>query len=66
MSGIPREALTRRLAFVGTTGSGKTYTAKGGVERKLKAGERVVVIDPLDVWDCGWMSRGKTPRLSSW
>jgi hypothetical protein len=50
MTGIPKEALARRLAIVGTTGSGKTYTAKGGVERKLKAGERVVIIDPLDVW----------------
>ncbi|EAQ34055.1 hypothetical protein NB311A_06638 [Nitrobacter sp. Nb-311A] len=36
MSGIPREALARRLAFVGTTGSGKTYTAKGGIKRKLR------------------------------
>lgn len=47
---IPAAALGRRLAFVGTTGSGKTYTAKGGVERKLAAKERVVIIDPLDVW----------------
>lgn len=47
---IPEAALGRRLAFVGTTGSGKTYTAKGGVERKLQAKERVVIIDPLDVW----------------
>lgn len=47
---IPPAALGRRLAFVGTTGSGKTYTAKGGVERKLQAKERVVIIDPLDVW----------------
>lgn len=47
---IPTAALGRRLAFIGTTGSGKTYTAKGGVERKLAAKERVVIIDPLDVW----------------
>lgn len=47
---IPAAALGRRLAFVGTTGSGKTYAAKGGVERKLAARERVVIIDPLDVW----------------
>jgi hypothetical protein len=46
----PAQALGRRLAFVGTTGSGKTYSAKGGVERKLRTGERVVIIDPLDVW----------------
>ncbi len=59
---IPVEALARRLAFVGTTGSGKTYTAKGGVERKLLSREKVVIIDPLDVW---WGLRlqadGKTP-----
>lgn len=59
---IPAAALGRRLAFVGTTGSGKTYTAKGGVERKLVARERIVVIDPLDVWwGLALEADGKTP-----
>jgi uncharacterized protein len=31
-------------------GSGKTYTAKGFVERLLDAGARVTVVDPLGVW----------------
>ncbi|MES2903230.1 MAG: hypothetical protein V4696_03510 [Pseudomonadota bacterium] len=47
---IPDEALDDRLAFVGTSGSGKTYGAGGAVERLLESGARVVVVDPLDVW----------------
>ncbi len=31
-------------------GSGKTYAAKGFVERLLETGARVVVVDPLGVW----------------
>lgn len=47
---IPAEALDDRLAFVGTTGSGKTYAAGTAVERLIKSRARVVIIDPLDVW----------------
>lgn len=47
---IPDEALDDRLAFVGTSGSGKTFAAKGRIEKLLKMGHRVVIIDPLDVW----------------
>ena len=47
---IPDAALDDRLAFVGTAGSGKTYSAGTAVERLLHAKARVVVIDPLDVW----------------
>lgn len=47
---IPDSALDDRLAFVGTTGSGKTYSAGTCVERLLDKGARVVIIDPLDVW----------------
>ena len=42
--------LTERLAIVGGTGSGKSYTARGLVERVLGAGGRVGVIDPTGVW----------------
>ena len=38
------------MAIVGTSGSGKTYAAKGMVERLLDAGARVCVVDPLGVW----------------
>jgi DNA helicase HerA-like ATPase len=51
---IPRAALDDRLAFVGTSGSGKTYAAGTAVERLLEAGHRVVIVDPLDVW---WVLR---------
>jgi uncharacterized protein len=49
-AGLPLEALDDRIAFVGTSGSGKTYAAKGFVERLLHAGARVAVVDPLGVW----------------
>ncbi|HTV87775.1 MAG TPA: hypothetical protein VME41_02055 [Stellaceae bacterium] len=43
-------ALDDRIAIVGTAGSGKTYAAKGFVERLLHTGARVAVVDPLGVW----------------
>lgn len=59
---IPPDALDDRLAFVGTTGSGKTYNAGTAVERLLASGARVVIPDPLGVW---WGLRssadGKSP-----
>ena len=47
---LPVMALDERLAIVGTSGSGKTYAAKGLVERLLDEGARVCVVDPLGVW----------------
>ena len=47
---IPDSALDDRLGFTGTSGSGKTYTAMGRVERLLDKAARVCVIDPLGVW----------------
>lgn len=47
---IPKDALDDRLAFVGGSGSGKTYAAGTAVERLLSDGARVVIIDPLGVW----------------
>src|SRR5690242_19137188 len=44
------DALDERVAIVGTAGSGKTYAAKGFVERLLDSGSRVTIIDPLGVW----------------
>src|SRR4051812_14396568 len=59
---IPAEALDDRLAWVGTSGSGKTYNAGAGVEQLLYSKARVIIIDPLDVW---WGLRldpdGQTP-----
>jgi len=47
---LPPEALDDRIAIVGTAGSGKTYAAKGFVERLLESGARVAIVDPLGVW----------------
>jgi uncharacterized protein len=47
---LPFDALDDRLGIVGTSGSGKTYAAKGLVERLLTSGARVAIIDPLGVW----------------
>ena len=47
---LPLTALDERLAIVGTSGSGKTYAAKGLVERLMDQGARVCVVDPLGVW----------------
>lgn len=47
---LPAAALDERVAIVGTSGSGKTYAAKGWVERLLDTGARVCVVDPLGVW----------------
>lgn len=59
---IALDALDDRLGWIGTSGSGKTYNAGGGVERLLAVGARVVIVDPLDVW---WGLRlqadGETP-----
>ena len=47
---LPAAALDERLAIVGTSGSGKTYAAKGLIEPLLDLGARVCVVDPLGVW----------------
>lgn len=38
------------ICILGRKGSGKTYAAKGLVERLLKRGRRVIIIDPMNVW----------------
>jgi len=47
---LSADALDDRIAIVGTAGSGKTYAAKGFVERLLQTGARVAIVDPLGVW----------------
>jgi uncharacterized protein len=47
---LPTQALDDRIAIVGTAGSGKTYAAKGFVERLLESGVRIAIVDPLGVW----------------
>lgn len=47
---LPLSALDERFAIVGTSGSGKTYAAKGWIEHLLAMSARVCVVDPLGVW----------------
>jgi len=47
---LPLAALDARMAIVGTSGSGKTYAAKGMVEQLLDQQARICVVDPLGVW----------------
>jgi hypothetical protein len=47
---LPDAALDADIAILGRKGGGKTYTAKGIVERLLDMGRRVLVLDPLGVW----------------
>lgn len=47
---LPDSALRQHIAILGKTGSGKTFTAKGIVEKMLAAGRRVCIIDPTGAW----------------
>ena len=46
----PLEILDQHVGIIGKTGSGKTYAAKGMVERMLQEGRRVCVLDPTGAW----------------
>ena len=57
---IPDAALAQHTALLGKTGSGKTYAAKGVVERLLARGERVAIVDPTGVyWGLRLDAKGK-------
>ena len=56
------DALDERIAIVGTSGSGKTYAAKGFVERLLDHGTRLAIVDPLGVW---WGLRASADAASA-
>lgn len=47
---IPDAALDSDIAILGRKGGGKSFTAKGIVERLLDLKRRVLVLDPLGVW----------------
>lgn len=47
---LPLDAVTQKLAWLGRTGSGKTYGAKRMVEQMIRAGAQVVILDPVGVW----------------
>lgn len=47
---LPVEAVTQKLAWIGTTGSGKTYGASKLAELMWDAGAQFIVLDPVGVW----------------
>lgn len=47
---LPVDAVTQKLAFLGRTGSGKTYGASKLAELMLGAGAQIVALDPVGVW----------------
>ncbi len=47
---LPLDVVTEKLAFLGRTGSGKTYAAMKLAELMLAAGAQVGAIDPVGVW----------------
>jgi hypothetical protein len=47
---LPLTVVTQRLAFMGRSGSGKTYAAGKLAEEMLEAGAQVVVLDPVGNW----------------
>jgi hypothetical protein len=47
---LPLEAVTQKFAFLGRTGSGKTYGAGKLAELFLDAGAQIVVLDGIGVW----------------
>lgn len=47
---LPTDAMKHHWAVLGITGSGKSYAVRGVIEKLLKAGERVCIIDPKGDW----------------
>lgn len=55
---IPDTALDTHIGVLGRTGTGKTFTARGLVERLLDAQRQVVIVDPTGAW---WGLRSHYP-----
>lgn len=47
---LPKNAVTQKMAFIGRTGSGKTYGAGKLAEEFYKIGVQFIVLDPVGVW----------------
>lgn len=62
---LPIDAVTQKLAFLGRTGSGKTYGAGKLVEEMLYAKAQAVILDAVGVWyGLRLSSSGKEPGIS--
>src|ERR1043166_6228417 len=61
---LPIEAVTEKFAFLGRTGSGKSYAAQKMAEEMARAKAQFVVLDPVGVWYGLRLSAGgKTPGI---
>ena len=47
---LPNDAVTQKIAFLGRTGSGKSYAASKLAEEFNKIHAQYIVIDPVGVW----------------
>jgi hypothetical protein len=47
---LPLDAVTEKLAFLGRTGSGKTYASMKLAELMLEKHAQVIALDPVGVW----------------
>ena len=47
---LPLDIAGKKIAFLGTTGSGKTYAAMKLAEELLDAGIQTIALDPVGVW----------------
>lgn len=47
---LPAEAITQKFAFLGSSGSGKSYGASKLCEEMLNLGAQVIALDPVGVW----------------
>jgi len=58
---LPETALRDHVGIFGRTGSGKSYCAKGIVEKLLEGKRRVCVLDPTGAWSgLKWSASGKS------
>ena len=47
---LPDDAVTQKLAFLGTSGSGKSFTAQKLAELMLDIGAQTITVDPVGIW----------------
>lgn len=47
---LPVDAVTQKFAILGTSGSGKSFTAMKLAELMLDVGAQIVAIDPVGIW----------------
>jgi hypothetical protein len=61
---LPLDVVTQKLAWLGVTGSGKTYGASKLAELVWHAGGQILVLDPVGVWYGIRLAKdGKKPSL---